>query len=88
MATDCAPPDDVSKLKCLVDGKDATTRGLCASCYSYAAALVKAGKTTWKALETAGLALPSKRKNAGPNAFASAFATVGFPNGQVAVEGA
>lgn len=75
--------DEVSKLKCLVTGKDATTRGLCASCYSSAAALVKAGKTTWEALEAAGLALPSRRKNTGPNAFAAAFATIGSPNGQV-----
>jgi hypothetical protein len=35
-------------------------RGLCLGCYQRSRKHVQAGKTTWRALEQAGLALPPK----------------------------
>jgi hypothetical protein len=35
-------------------------RGLCPACYTRHRAAVRAGKTTWAALEAAGLALPAQ----------------------------
>lgn len=39
----------------------AMSRGICTNCYRTLGRQVKAGKTTWAALEAAGLVLPSKR---------------------------
>jgi hypothetical protein len=38
----------------------AHTRGLCPSCYTTLGKAVRAGKTTWAALVSAGLALPAQ----------------------------
>lgn len=65
--------------KCIVCDNDAATRGVCTGCYGTFQGLVKKGETTWEALETAGLVLPSKRKNTGPSAALAAFKSMGSP---------
>lgn len=78
-------PGEKPKPKCLVGcGNDAVTRGLCSGCYGTYQSLIKKDKTTWEALEAAGLALPSKRKSTGPSAALAAFEEIGAPSGKKA----
>lgn len=48
-----------AKPACLHCSEDARARGLCATHYAVADRLVRAGRTTWKALERKGLAKPT-----------------------------
>ena len=45
--------------------REAHTRGVCASCYRRLVKQVSEGKTTWAALEAAGLLAPVKPRLAG-----------------------
>ena len=63
-------------VECLVPGckNEAKSRGLCGNCYTAARNAVAHEKTSWEALEEAGLALPSSREQ---SAFAAAFEKLG-----------
>jgi len=63
---------------CVVPGcsREATSRGLCGSCYLAASKLVKQGRTTWEALQARGLALAPTAGRAGTGAFRKAFDAV------------
>ena len=45
--------------------REAHTRGVCVSCYRRLVKQVSSGKTTWTALEAAGLLAPVKPRPAG-----------------------
>ena len=51
------PPAPTSCLRC--HARLSYARGLCLTCYHRAGDAVRAGKTTWAALEAAGRALPA-----------------------------
>lgn len=51
------------KEPCMIEGCDrqATSRGLCSTCYKNAKDLVDTNKVSWKTLENMGMILPGKR---------------------------
>lgn len=55
---------EMKPAKCLNPecGEVARVRGLCRDCYSAALYQVAGGRTSWKALEKVGKALPGKQK--------------------------
>jgi hypothetical protein len=61
---------------CIISGcnNKPVSRGLCPNCYSSARLAIKAGHTTWSALERVGLSLPpAKKRGSGNSLFSQAF---------------